>query len=81
MVPGEIIEWYNEDFKRRSIKTRIKRKTAYATFEEYLTRESLDKCLPGMPSIEHGLSVYYKYFSKEQEREFGVIAIELELVK
>ena len=71
----------NEDFKPRAIQTRVFRKTAYPTFREYLEAEGLQKCLPGMPSMEHGLSVYFKYFTKEQEREFGVMAIELELVK
>jgi ASC-1-like (ASCH) protein len=34
-----------------------------------------------MPSLEHGLSVYFKYFTKEDETKYGVIAIHLELIK
>ena len=56
-------------------------KAEYKSFEEYLIEEGLDKCLPGMPSIDHGLSVYYKYFSKEKEQEFGVVAIRIEVIK
>jgi len=81
MLVGDLIEWHNEDFKPRSIITRVSRKAVYSTFQEYLETEGLQKCLPGMPSIEHGLSVYFKYFTKEQENEFGVMAIELELIK
>ena len=33
-----------------------------------------------MPTIEHGLSVYYKYYKKEDEEKFGVVAIRLELL-
>jgi ASC-1-like (ASCH) protein len=33
-----------------------------------------------MPDLETGLSLYYKYFTKD-EKEFGVIAIEIELIK
>ena len=80
LAVGDTIEWHNEDFKPRSVLTRVVRKTPYPTFREYLETEGLQKCLPGMPSVEHGLSVYFKYFTKEQEREFGVMAIELELV-
>lgn len=80
MAIGDVIEWHNEDFKPRSIITRVSRKTLYNTFREYLETEGLQRCLPGMPSVEHGLSVYFKYFTKEQEREFGVMAIELELI-
>lgn len=80
MTIGEIIEWHNEDFNPRTIRTRIIRKTIYPTFEEYLIKEKLNKCLPGIPNIEHGLGVYYKYFTKEQEQTFGIIAIEIELI-
>ena len=34
-----------------------------------------------MPSLEHGLSVYFKYFTKKDETKYGVIAIHLELIK
>lgn len=80
MTVGQIIEWVNVDFKHRSVKTKIVSKQTYKTFEEYLLTEGLEKCLPGMKTIEHGLSVYFKYFTKEQEAEFGVVAIRLELV-
>ncbi len=81
MVVGDIVQWTNNDFKLRSVMTRITRKAEYNTFAEYLEAEGIDRCLPGMSDLEHGLSVYYKYFTKEDEKEFGVIAIEIELVK
>ncbi len=81
MAVGDIVQWSNDDFKPRSVLTRITRKAEYSTFAEYLETEGLQKCLPGMPDLETGLSVYYKYFTKEDEKEFGVIAIEIELVK
>lgn len=80
MQVGEIIEWRNDDFMPRSIQTRIIRKAVYNTFKEYLTTEGLDKCLPSIPTLEHGLSVYYKYFTKEDEAQYGVVAIELQLI-
>jgi ASC-1-like (ASCH) protein len=80
MQVGDIIQWYNNDFLERKILTKIIGKAEYRTFEEYLTTEGLDKCLPGIPSLEHGLSVYFKYFTKEEESEFGVVAIRLKLL-
>jgi ASC-1-like (ASCH) protein len=44
---------------------------------ELKNKEGLENCLPGMPSLEHGLSVYFKYFNKQEEKEFGVIAVHL----
>ena len=80
MKVGEVIEWINTDFKERSIKTKINKKIKYNTFKEYLKKEGLQKCLPGIPSLSHGLSVYFKYYSKEDEKKYGVIALQLELV-
>lgn len=77
---GETIEWVNDDFKRRTVLTKIVGKNEYATFEEYLLAEGLDRCLPGMKTIEDGLSVYYKYFTKEDEHQYGVVAILLKVV-
>ncbi len=78
---GDIIEWNNEDFKPRTISTQISKITKYKSFTEYIQKEKNKKHnpLPGMPSLEHELSVYYKYYSKEDETEFGVIAIQLAL--
>jgi ASC-1-like (ASCH) protein len=80
MQIGDIIKWTNDDFMSRSVLTKIIRKTKYNSFVEYLEAEGLDNALPGMPTIEHGLSVYYKYFTKEAESQHGVMAIELELI-
>ncbi len=80
MQVGDIIEWKNNDFMERKFLTKIIGKAEYKTFAEYLQTEGLDKCLPGIPSLEHGLSVYFKYFTKEDEAEFGVIAIRMELI-
>jgi len=74
---GDIIEWYNDDFKHRKCVTKISKKIEYKSFREYLHKEGLQNCLPGMPDIEHGLSVYYKYYTKEDEEKFGVISIRL----
>ena len=60
--------------------TRIKNKTLYKSFSEYLEAEGLNVCLPGIEELEDGLNVYYKYYTKEKEAEFGIVAIELEII-
>jgi ASC-1-like (ASCH) protein len=81
MKVGDIVEWTNDNFMQRSILIRITGKAEYSTFREYLETEGLDKCLPGMEKfgIDQGLSVYFKYYTKEDEKEFGVVAIRMEL--
>ena len=80
MRVNDIIEWTNNNFAPRKILTRITQKIEYDTFREYLESEGLNKCLPGMTNIEDGLSVYFKYYTKEDEKQYGVIAIRMELI-
>ena len=91
MKVGDIIQWNNFNFMPRSVLTKITGKHIYPTFKEYLETEGLDKCLPGMEKLgseklgidkglEHGLSIYYKYFTKEDEKEFGVVAIRMTVI-
>ena len=81
MKVGDVIEWVNEDFNKRSVMTRVTEKNSYPTFKEYLETEGLENCLPGISSITDGLSVYFKYYTPKDEEEFGVVAIKLELVE
>lgn len=78
---GDTICWGNSDFKSRNTSTIITKKILYKTFTDYLNTEGLQKCLPGMPSLDHGLSVYSKYYTKENEEKFGVIALHLKYVQ
>lgn len=80
MKIGDTIMWENSDFLKRSVLSRVVRKTEYPSFREYLEVEGLPKCLPGMPTMEHGLDVYYKYYKPEDEREHGIVAIEIEVI-
>ncbi len=80
MKVGDIIIWHNEDFKAREIYTKIVAKRTYKCFSEYLKEEGLKNCLPGILSLEHGLSVYYKYFTRADEDKYGIIAIEIKLL-
>lgn len=77
---GDLIEWTNDTFAIRKTLTKVIRKTEYQSFKEYLETEGIDKCLPGINDMDTALSVYYKYYSVEDEKKYGVIAIEIELV-
>ncbi len=80
MKVGETVLWENDKLFPRKVLTRIVRITKYTGFEDYLQTETLPKCLPGILNIEQGLQVYYKYFSKEDESQYGVLAIEVEII-
>ena len=78
---GDVVEWFNNDFNDREVKTKIIDKRVYKSFKEYLEKEGLEKTVPGQFSLEHGLNVYYKYYTEESVKDCGVVAIELELIK
>lgn len=75
MKIGDSIIFTNDElgFKRR-FKVEIKNITCYENFHEYLENETLEKCLPGIDSMEDGLIVYYKYYSKKDEMEYKIKA-------
>lgn len=77
---GDIITFYNDDFNHREISVKVTGKTPYPDFKTYLKMETLVNAVPGQPTIDHGLAVYYKYYTKEQEREYGIIAIGIKVV-
>jgi len=76
---SDTVEWTNANFGPRKVLTRVVAKRTYPTFEEYLRTEGLGRCLPGIPDLEMGVGVYRTYYSEEDERRNGVVAIELEL--
>ncbi len=74
---GEIIKFINNN---NSFKAKIKKIVKYNTFEEYLSQEGLKRTLPNINSIEDGVNIYYKYYTKEQEREYKVLAIYIKVI-
>ena len=65
----------------REYKIKITSIHNYKTFSEYLEKEKLEKCLPGIDTIDEGVKVYYKYYSKSDEEKYKIIAIRFRLVK
>lgn len=81
MKIGDIIRWHNDDFGYRTFDTQIINKYEFNTFQEYLEQLGLNNCLPGINDLGLGLNVYYKYYTKEDEQKYGVVAIELKLLE
>ena len=75
MKLGDTITFYNDDFIPREMIVTVKDIKYYRTFREYLENETLNATLPGFTSIEEGVKVYYKYFSKLEEANYNVIAL------
>ncbi len=74
----DIIRFKNND---KSFLCKIVNIVEYKTFEEYLSQEGLARTLPGTKTIHNGVQIYYQYYTKEQEKEFGILAIHIKLIK
>lgn len=81
MKENDIVEWTNNDFHPRSVRSIITGKNTYSTFKEYLEAEQVSKCLHGFTNVEDGLKVYFKYYTKEMEKQHGVVAIHLQVLE
>ncbi len=77
MQPGDYVTWTNGPL---SVKTQITAIYHHNTFATYLKARTLRACLPGVATIAEGVKIYHKYYSRDDERKFGVLAIELKLV-
>lgn len=49
----------------------------FASFEDMFNHYGLENCLPSVSSLKEGLDIYEKFYSKDDIRKHGVIAIKL----
>lgn len=59
------------------IKFRIERLSIYKNFMEMIEKEGLENVIPDKKTINEAVDVYYKFYKKEKEEEFGVLAIKI----
>lgn len=52
-------------------------KFLYNSFKDMLINEWIKNVIPDKKTIEEAVNVYYKFYTKEQEKEFWVIAIQI----
>ena len=82
MKKGDNIIFTNNDFDfPRSFCCKITSIHNYSSFEEYLKNETLEKCLPGIDTIEDGVNIYYKYYKKEDEDKYKINAFRLRVIR
>ena len=62
------------------VETKVIDTRHYDSLEVMLATEDFKKVLPDKDSVAQGIQVYRQFYSKEQERQFGVVAIEVRLI-
>lgn len=78
--PGDHIIVYNEE-ENDSIEVLVKDVRTYSSIQEMLEQEPIKKLLPDVETIKEGIEVYKRFYTEEQQREFGVVAIEVEIIR
>lgn len=54
--------------------------TIYKSFREMLEKEGIKNVIPDKNTLNEAESVYYNFYTKEQEKEFGIIAIKIKYI-
>ena len=80
VAAGDSIIVYDLE-ETESISTRVKRVATYLSFRKMLETEDYKKLLPDATSIDHSVDMYRRFYTPEQEAEFGVVAIEVEVIE
>ena len=75
--PGDVLRLYNE---KNEALCRLKALRTYKTFREMLIAEGLEKVIPHAKSIDEGVAVYASFPNYPEESEYGVVALEVELL-
>ena len=78
----DIVNWVKiTNNKKHIVKTKIVSVNKYNSFKEMLQKETLKRTLPGIPTVNCGVEVYRQYFSENFEKKYGVVAIQLEVLR
>ncbi|MEI6237590.1 MAG: ASCH domain-containing protein [Candidatus Saccharibacteria bacterium] len=77
---GDYIEVFDTN-ESESVKVIVKRVAIYPSIKAMLETEDYKQLLPNAESITNGIEIYRKFYTPEQELEFGMTAIEVEIIK
>ena len=69
-----------ENIESQNIRAEVIALRNYSSMSEMLEKEDLKEVLPDANSVEEGVRIYRKFYTEEQEKEFGVLAIEIKLI-
>ncbi len=78
--PGACIEILRTGaVPKESINATVIKNIDYPSFKELLNAEGLDNVLPGIASLDEGLKVYQTFYTVDDEKAWGVVAIRLRI--
>jgi len=69
------------ELEPEKIRFSVIEKNIYRSFKEMIEQEGIENVIPDKNNIDEAVDVYYKFYTKEQEDEFGVVAIRIKKFK
>lgn len=78
---GDKIAFYRLTDNSDAIFTTVRALYRFNTFKELFLSDLFPKTGSGNLTVEQANDSMYKYYTKEQEQKFGVLGIEIEVVK
>lgn len=72
---GDILEIESEDVVFKVIEKNI-----YPNFRKMLEKKGIKNVIPDKDNINDAVDIYYKFYTKEQEKKFGVAAIKIKKI-
>ena len=80
IVKGDVIVFHNDELGfTRKVSVKITSLHTYSTFLECFEKESLEKLLPGIDTLEEGIFVYNNVYSTSDQKKHKVVAIRFRL--
>jgi len=77
---GNVITFFNDDFSiHREFSVEVTKIKKYTSFLFFLTSK-LYKALPSVSTIKEGITVYRNYYSENDEKKYGIIAIKIKKI-
>ena len=58
-------------------KFKVERISKYDSFKDMLSNEGVNNVVPNKDTVEEAVKVYYNFYTKKQEKKFGVLAIKI----
>lgn len=82
MEEGTLVRWYNDDLGgvRRTVDTKVTAVTRHKTFETMMRSKGLQRVLPTVVDMKHGVEVYKKFYPIESQKKHGVLCLALDRV-
>lgn len=78
LKPNSYIKFENDqNVSKRTVRVKVVSAAKYKSFREMLENENMNYVLPNVKTVSEGVKIYRQYYTEEDEKKFGVLAIRI----